>query len=98
MFRRRSNHFLELLMENLFVAGDPGPTLDLNSIGDQRSTTKMIVNMKADATEAEIRHVIERIEECGYQAHIIRGSERTDRKSTRLNSSHIQKSRMPSSA
>lgn len=37
----------------------------------------MIVNMKADATDAEIRHVVERIEECGYQAHIIRGSERT---------------------
>lgn len=37
----------------------------------------MIVNMKADATEAEIRHVADRIEECGYQAHIIRGSERT---------------------
>ncbi len=37
----------------------------------------MIVNMKTEASEEEIRHVIERIEECGYHAHVIRGSERT---------------------
>jgi 3-deoxy-7-phosphoheptulonate synthase len=37
----------------------------------------MIVNMRPDATEAEIQHVIERIKECGYQAHVIRGAERT---------------------
>jgi 3-deoxy-7-phosphoheptulonate synthase len=37
----------------------------------------MIVNMKVEASEKEISHVIERIEECGYHAHVSRGSERT---------------------
>ncbi|HET9788593.1 MAG TPA: hypothetical protein VFP47_15755, partial [Pyrinomonadaceae bacterium] len=37
----------------------------------------MIVNMSTLATEAEIQHVIERIKECGYQAHVIHGAERT---------------------
>ena len=37
----------------------------------------MIINMKPDATEHEINHVIDRIKECGYQAHVIRGAERT---------------------
>jgi len=37
----------------------------------------MLVNMRSGATEAEINHVVERIKECGYQAHLIRGEERT---------------------
>lgn len=37
----------------------------------------MIVNMKPDATEQEVNHVIDRIKECGYQAHVISGAERT---------------------
>jgi 3-deoxy-7-phosphoheptulonate synthase len=37
----------------------------------------MIVNMRADATEDEIHHVVTRIQECGYQAHLIHGEERT---------------------
>jgi 3-deoxy-7-phosphoheptulonate synthase len=37
----------------------------------------MIVNMFGDASEAQINHIVERIKECGYQAHIIRGEERT---------------------
>jgi 3-deoxy-7-phosphoheptulonate synthase len=37
----------------------------------------MIVNMYGDATEEQIRHVVERIKECGFQAHLIRGEERT---------------------
>jgi len=37
----------------------------------------MIVNMKRAATPAEIDHVIERIKECGFQAHVVRGEERT---------------------
>jgi len=37
----------------------------------------MIVNMSASATEEEINHVVERIKECGYQPHLIRGVERT---------------------
>jgi 3-deoxy-7-phosphoheptulonate synthase len=37
----------------------------------------MIFNMSSTATEAEISHVIERIKECGYQAHVIQGAERT---------------------
>ncbi|HEY6806566.1 MAG TPA: 3-deoxy-7-phosphoheptulonate synthase [Pyrinomonadaceae bacterium] len=37
----------------------------------------MIVNMKRTATAAEIDHVIDRIRECGFQAHVVRGEERT---------------------
>jgi len=37
----------------------------------------MIVNMAVGATEAEIDHVVARIKECGYQAHLSRGEERT---------------------
>jgi 3-deoxy-7-phosphoheptulonate synthase len=37
----------------------------------------MIVNMSTQATEEEINHVIERIKECGFQAHVIHGAERT---------------------
>jgi 3-deoxy-7-phosphoheptulonate synthase len=33
--------------------------------------------MKPDATEEQIQHVIDRIKECGFQPHIIRGAERT---------------------
>jgi 3-deoxy-7-phosphoheptulonate synthase len=37
----------------------------------------MLVNMAIKATPEEINHVIERIRECGYQAHVIAGAERT---------------------
>jgi len=37
----------------------------------------MIVNMAVNATEAEISHVVTRIKECGCQAHLSRGEERT---------------------
>jgi 3-deoxy-7-phosphoheptulonate synthase len=37
----------------------------------------MIINMSTLATDDEIAHVIERIKECGYQAHLIQGAERT---------------------
>lgn len=37
----------------------------------------MIVNMLTTATKNEIDHVIDRIKECGYQAHVIQGTERT---------------------
>src|SRR2546423_8375347 len=37
----------------------------------------MIVNMSTQATPEEINHVIDRIKECGYQAHVIQGAERT---------------------
>ncbi|HWG59084.1 MAG TPA: 3-deoxy-7-phosphoheptulonate synthase [Candidatus Acidoferrales bacterium] len=37
----------------------------------------MIVNMLGDATEDQIGHVVARIKECGFQAHLIRGEERT---------------------
>jgi 3-deoxy-7-phosphoheptulonate synthase len=37
----------------------------------------MIVNMAATATPEEINHVIDRIRECGFQAHVIHGEERT---------------------
>lgn len=37
----------------------------------------MIVNMKRSATAEEIDHAIDRIKECGFQAHVVRGEERT---------------------
>ncbi|MFZ3199910.1 MAG: 3-deoxy-7-phosphoheptulonate synthase [Candidatus Acidiferrales bacterium] len=37
----------------------------------------MIVNMQVGATDEQINHVVERIKECGFQAHLIRGEERT---------------------
>jgi 3-deoxy-7-phosphoheptulonate synthase len=37
----------------------------------------MIVNMFGTATEDQINHVVERIKECGFNAHLIRGEERT---------------------
>ena len=37
----------------------------------------MIVNMFAEATKAQIDHVVDRIKECGFQAHLIHGEERT---------------------
>lgn len=37
----------------------------------------MIVNMSNTATREQIDHVIDRIRECGFQAHVIEGAERT---------------------
>jgi 3-deoxy-7-phosphoheptulonate synthase len=37
----------------------------------------MIINMASNATPEEINHVIDRIKECGFQAHVIYGEERT---------------------
>jgi len=37
----------------------------------------MLINMSTKATKEEINHVIERIRECGFQAHVIEGAERT---------------------
>src|SRR5260370_16071372 len=37
----------------------------------------MIVNMSEQATQQEIAHIVDRIRELGYQAHITQGAERT---------------------
>jgi len=37
----------------------------------------MIINMSEQATNEQIEHVIERVKEAGYQAHVTRGTERT---------------------
>lgn len=37
----------------------------------------MIVNMANSATQEQIDHVIDRIRECGFQAHVVQGEERT---------------------
>jgi 3-deoxy-7-phosphoheptulonate synthase len=37
----------------------------------------MVIVMKKGATEAQIAHVIQRVEDLGYQAHLSRGEERT---------------------
>ncbi len=36
----------------------------------------MLVNMLTTATPEEIEHVTDRIRECGFQAHVIQGTER----------------------
>jgi len=36
----------------------------------------MIINMREGASEQEIQHVIERVKEAGFQAHVTRGTER----------------------
>jgi 3-deoxy-7-phosphoheptulonate synthase len=36
----------------------------------------MIVNMFGNATEEQVNHVVARIKECGFHAHLIRGEER----------------------
>ena len=36
----------------------------------------MIINMSEGATEQEIQHVIDRVKEAGFQAHVTRGTER----------------------
>jgi 3-deoxy-7-phosphoheptulonate synthase len=36
----------------------------------------MIINMAINATEEQIDHVVKRIQECGFQAHLSRGEER----------------------
>ena len=36
----------------------------------------MIINMAVNATEEQIEHVVQRIQECGFQAHLSRGEER----------------------
>jgi len=37
----------------------------------------MIFNMLGEATDEQINHIVDRIKECGYEAHLIRGKERT---------------------
>ncbi len=37
----------------------------------------MVVNMSEGATQEQIQHIIDRVNEAGYQAHVIRGTERT---------------------
>ena len=37
----------------------------------------MIFNMLGEATEEQINHIVDRIKECGFEAHLIRGKERT---------------------
>jgi 3-deoxy-7-phosphoheptulonate synthase len=37
----------------------------------------MIINMSEQATKAQIEHIVERVKEAGYHAHVTRGEERT---------------------
>ena len=37
----------------------------------------MIINMAGNATQEQIDHVVQRVKECGYQAHLSQGEERT---------------------
>ena len=38
----------------------------------------MLFNMRSEATDEEINHIVTRIKECGYEAHLIRGKQRTE--------------------
>jgi 3-deoxy-7-phosphoheptulonate synthase len=44
---------------------------------NNRKDELVIINMREGATDQQIEHVIERVKEAGYQAHITRGTERT---------------------
>jgi 3-deoxy-7-phosphoheptulonate synthase len=37
----------------------------------------MVINMSETASESQVQHVIDRVNEAGYRAHVIRGTERT---------------------
>ena len=37
----------------------------------------MLIKMVPNATKDQIQHVVERIRECGFQAHLSEGEERT---------------------
>src|SRR5712691_12856252 len=37
----------------------------------------MIINMRERASDEQIQHIIDRVKEAGFQAHVTRGSERT---------------------
>ena len=36
----------------------------------------MVINMAAKASEEQVQHVIDRVQECGFQPHVTRGAER----------------------
>ena len=46
------------------------------SIRDQGAQDSMIINMRERATEEQIQHIIDRVKEAGFQAHVTRGAER----------------------
>ena len=84
-------------------AEDPSETLDYSyeRLRDElQDVKKGIADLTTQKKRLEIqkRRLEENVEKHNEQARQAVGQDREDRKSTRLNSSHIQKSRMPSSA
>ena len=65
----------------------------LKKVGDEVKRDEPIFEISTDKVDAEIPSPT-----AGVLAEIIVGEGKTDRKSTRLNSSHTDISRMPSSA
>ncbi len=49
----------------------------VTQLSHRKRSRNMIVNMAVGATEAQINHVVARIKECGFEAHLSRGEERT---------------------
>jgi 3-deoxy-7-phosphoheptulonate synthase len=45
--------------------------------GERDKETTVIINMSTHATKEQINHVIERVRECGFEAEVITGAERT---------------------
>ena len=61
--------------------------------GVEAQAARLLARSRSESDLRQLRDLIRRVE-----AAAAKGDTRADRKSTRLNSSHIQKSRMPSSA
>src|SRR6185369_10895269 len=83
--RRRSLRWLDHSQEHpgpdqqlhpiRFVGGLKQTRLNVLSIS--KGTHIMIVNMSNNATPDQINNIIDRIKECGFQAHVVKGEERT---------------------
>ena len=79
----------------LFEAAYPGVKVEVHRTGSQRIIQRVMQELQAGIKNVDVIHTSD-------AGHFVllkqKGLLARDRKSTRLNSSHIQKSRMPSSA
>ena len=85
---------MEVILIRHAKAGDRDPNTWPND--DKRPLTPQGVEEQHEATKVMMRMGIKF--DFLVSSPILRAKQTADRKSTRLNSSHIQKSRMPSSA
>ena len=89
--------------------GDYGYTFEINGTSTIPGDYQILVSYNGLQVEKIVRYLENHVDEESYQTYVVKVGNQTypirckiqgtiDRKSTRLNSSHIQKSRMPSSA